>query len=159
MGGRATLTMIRYAGTPQEQTETRAIVLDAADAAIPITLDEGRRTGLKVVGTFHLPTRFDPAALAERLPERTDEGVRQAALEEFEESRSRSSRRAAAVGYNPVVQIIPDGTQLTAGAVVSADRRYVRINAMPLFSEIIDVFTFTFINGGGGGAMNGGAAP
>lgn len=159
VGGRATLTMIRYAGTPQEETRTQAIVLNAADAAIPISLDDGRRTGLKVVSTFDLRTQFNAAALVERLPERTDDAVRQAALDEYEESRKRSSRRAAAVGYNPVVQIIPDGTQLTAGAVVSADRRYVRINAMPVFSEIIDVFTFTFINGGGGGAMNGGAAP
>ncbi len=159
VGGRATLTMIRHAGTPQEQTQTRAIVLNDAEASIPIALDDGRRTGLKVVGTFDLPTRFDAAAFVERIPETTDPAIRQAALEEYEESRSRSSRRAAAVGYQPVVTIIPEGTQLTTGAVVSADRRYVRINATPVFSEIIDVFTFTFINGGGGGAMNGGAAP
>ena len=53
---------------------------------------------------------------------------------------------------------------MTATVVVSADRRYVRITALPLFSQIGDVTTFNFGNGGttnnnnnnGGGGGGGG---
>ena len=34
---------------------------------------------------------------------------------------------------------------LIAGAVVSADRRYVRLSMAPLFSNVIDVIPFSFI--------------
>jgi hypothetical protein len=156
VSGRATLTLTRHAGTAEEQTETKTIVVDGNETAVAVSLDDGRRSGLKLVNTFDLRTQFDPAAVAERIPVETDQEVRQAALEEFEESRRRMARRAGAVGFQPVVAIIPEGAQLTTGAVVSADRRYVRINALPLFSTITDVFTFDFIGGGGGGAMNGG---
>ena len=42
-------------------------------------------------------------------------------------------------------------------AIISADRRYVRITPIPFFSQIGDVTTFNFVtgdtgNGGGGGA-------
>lgn len=50
-----------------------------------------------------------------------------------------------AVGFQPVVTVVPSGVQLAAGAVVSADQRYVRINAAPVFSSISDVFTFSFV--------------
>jgi hypothetical protein len=159
VGGRATLTLTRHAGTPDEQIETKTIVVDGNETAVALSLEDGRRSGLKLVNTFDLRTQFDPGAIAQRIPAAQDPGVRQAALDEFEESRRRSSRRAGAVGYQPVVQVIPEGAQVTASAVVSADRRYVRISALPLFSNITDVFTFTFIGGGGSGAMNGGQRP
>jgi hypothetical protein len=54
-------------------------------------------------------------------------------------------RRGGAVGYQPVVQSFPAGTFLTVTtAVVSSDRRYVRISASPSFTAIGDVTTFTF---------------
>lgn len=40
------------------------------------------------------------------------------------------------VGFAPVVTWLPEGATLRAGAVVSPDRRYVRINATPFFSSI-----------------------
>jgi general secretion pathway protein D len=55
-----------------------------------------------------------------------------------------SSRDKADVGFTPVIATIPEGVMLSAMAVVSGDRRYVRITPNPLFSNITDVFTFTF---------------
>ena len=66
---------------------------------------------------------------------------------------------AGAIGYQSVIQLIPQGASLSAAAAVSADRRYVRIGVVPLFSTITDVFTFTFIGGtggNGGGGFGGG---
>jgi hypothetical protein len=47
-----------------------------------------------------------------------------------------------AVGYQPVIQVLPSGTSMSATGVVSADRRYVRITCMPIFSQISNVTTF-----------------
>jgi hypothetical protein len=51
------------------------------------------------------------------------------------------------VGYRPVITTLPQGASLSAGAVVSPDRRYVRINATPFFSSIGPVRTFNTYNG------------
>ncbi len=56
-----------------------------------------------------------------------------------------------AVGYTPIVTNISDGVSLGALAVVSGDRRYVRLSLNPTFSAISDVFTFTFLSAPGVG--------
>ncbi len=55
------------------------------------------------------------------------------------------------VGFTPQITVVPEGVQLTVQAVISADRRFVRLTVAPLFSNITDVFTFSFLSGGGGG--------
>lgn len=63
-------------------------------------------------------------------------------------------------GFQPVIAFIPDGIFLTVTAVVSADRRFVRLTVLPIFSNITDVFTFSFVGGAGanvtGGQQQGG---
>jgi hypothetical protein len=54
----------------------------------------------------------------------------------------------AAVGYQPVITTLPEGVNMFARAVVSADRRYVRITCTPLFSGVGNVTTFNFQTGG-----------
>jgi hypothetical protein len=73
----------------------------------------------------------------------------------------------ANVGFTPVVTVLSEGATLSAMAIISADRRYVRITTVPVFTTITDVFTFSFINSGnptgnpglGGGGNAGGAGP
>ncbi|QDT52182.1 outer membrane porin HofQ [Caulifigura coniformis] len=65
------------------------------------------------------------------------------------------------VGFQPVIQTVFEGVQLGVSAVVSADRRYVRLAVAPFFQNITDVFTFSFFGGSGsigGGAVTGGGA-
>jgi ASC-1-like (ASCH) protein len=52
-----------------------------------------------------------------------------------------------AVGYQPIIITLPAGAQLSATAVVSADRRYVRVSATPFFSGIGSVTTFNTSTG------------
>lgn len=54
-------------------------------------------------------------------------------------------------GFQPVIQFFPDGVSLTVQAVISADRRFVRLTVIPLFTNITDVFTFSFVGGTTGG--------
>jgi len=67
-----------------------------------------------------------------------------------------------AVGYQPVIQTLPSGANMSSNAVVSADRRYVRITPLPIFSGIGEVNTFNFVSGdsgtSGGGNTGGGGA-
>ncbi len=56
-------------------------------------------------------------------------------------------RRQNNVGYAPVITWLPEGTSLRTSALVSPDRRYVRINASPFFSSIPYVDTFNLQTG------------
>lgn len=49
-----------------------------------------------------------------------------------------------AVAHQPVISLLPDGTSLNVQAVVSPDRRFVRLSLVPFFSQVTDVETFTF---------------
>lgn len=51
------------------------------------------------------------------------------------------------VGYAPVITWLPQGTQFGASAVVSPDRRHVRINANPYFSSIGPVYNYDLNTG------------
>lgn len=70
-----------------------------------------------------------------------------------------------AVGYQPVIIVLPAGANFAATGVISADRRYVRITSLPLFSQIGMVTTFNISSGAvgssptpppGGGGVSGG---
>ncbi|MFO1094130.1 MAG: hypothetical protein U0992_12585 [Planctomycetaceae bacterium] len=143
VGDRATLTIIRNAGGADEQTETRTVTLAHDEAVVDATLATGRRTGPRQVTTLDISTRVDERRFARRRV--NDPNVRAAALSDFEESRLDAARRAGAVGFQPIIEVIPEGAQSTAGAVVSADRRYVRLSMAPLFSNVIDVIPFSFV--------------
>ncbi len=60
-----------------------------------------------------------------------------------------------AAAHQPVIIVLSEGTSLSIQAVVSADRRYVRLTLVPFFSTIGEVKEFTFtgkktiISGGG----------
>jgi hypothetical protein len=64
----------------------------------------------------------------------------------------------AGVGFTPVIGVINEGVSLTANAVVSADRRFVRISVAPFFNTLRDIQTFSF-QGGGTAPQGGGAVP
>lgn len=49
-----------------------------------------------------------------------------------------------AAAQQPVIVVLSEGTMLTVQAVVSDDRRYVRLTLVPFFSTIGNVETFTF---------------
>jgi hypothetical protein len=51
------------------------------------------------------------------------------------------------VGYMPVITWLPQGTTMGARAVVSGDRRYVRVSPQPFFSNIGPVYTYNLNTG------------
>lgn len=51
---------------------------------------------------------------------------------------------AFAAAQQPVIVVLNEGTALSVQAVVSSDRRFVRLTLVPFFSQITAVNTFTF---------------
>lgn len=49
-----------------------------------------------------------------------------------------------AAAHQPVITVLTEGTTLSVTAVVSSDRRFVRLTLVPFFSRIGDVDEFTF---------------
>ena len=49
-----------------------------------------------------------------------------------------------AAAQQPVIVVLSEGTMMTVQAVVSDDRRYVRLTLVPFFSQIGEVQEFTF---------------
>jgi general secretion pathway protein D len=49
-----------------------------------------------------------------------------------------------AAAQQPVIVVLNEGTSLSVQAVVSSDRRFVRLTMVPFFSQIGDVQEFTF---------------
>ena len=156
-------------GTDREQTLRRQIRLGADEHLLAVTLPEGRRREPlhdaqlaqdvaaqrslgKAVLAQQLAAISDPAAAAAMAASRggTPVGPPTPGLPFF---------GRGAVGYQPIITTLPEGVNLFARAVVSADRRYVRITAVPLFSGVGQVTQFNFSGAGAGGtgAAGGGA--
>ncbi|HWB11468.1 MAG TPA: hypothetical protein VG826_19720, partial [Pirellulales bacterium] len=61
-----------------------------------------------------------------------------------------------AAGYQPVISSLPQGAQMFTTAVISADRRYVRVTPVPIFSVVSQVNTFNYVSGQSGTSNGGG---
>ena len=132
VGKRAQLSVTRNRGTPQEETLTETILLGPTDQLIRFSLAGGRREEGKLAER-ELKVGSKPSAKNSVLAQLGQGG-----------GVGQIAQRGAAVGFTPIITEINEGVRMSALATVSGDRRYVRINANPIFSAITDVFTFTF---------------
>jgi len=162
VGKRATLTVIRALGTPDESVRTFPVQLKRGDRIIRLSLPGGRRTALAPV-----PPK-QPLLESPRYHSRLRQAfgmtpAAQRASLQFSASRRQLMGRGR-TGFTPIVTTLSEGVSMSAMAVVSGDRRFVRITTVPAFTAITDVFTFSFVNSGnptgnpglGGGGMGGG---
>jgi len=147
------------------------IPLDDKDALVLFRVEQGR---LKDSLEDHQVATAAAEQLAMRrdiLNQQLNQVTDTYALSQLAGSRDRAIQGGArpfvpgnAVGFQPVIVVLPEGTSLFATAVISADRRYVRYSGLPLFSAISEVNTFNVLTGasgtaggGGGGGFSGGA--
>ncbi|MDB5345990.1 MAG: hypothetical protein JWP89_4367 [Schlesneria sp.] len=133
---RARLIITRGKNTPAEETESQTVVLGQADAIVRISLSQGRRA----------QANADVPKPNKSSNKRNTAGT--AILAQISTAAGGvipNVGGGGAVGYQPVISVISEGIAMNAMATVSGDRRYVRINAAPVFSSITDVFTFSFV--------------
>ena len=142
VGKRARLTITRGKNSPREQLEIQSVLLGRTDQKIRFSLAKGSRLEAD-------------QAIPEPLQKQSgrQHAAGNAILAQIDGNAgsplaARSIGLAAGnnVGYQPLVTLINEGVTMTAIAVVSADRRYVRISTAPVFTKITDVLTFSALN-------------
>ena len=135
----------------------------ADDALVVFDLNDGRRTeplaAEQLAGAVRRQQKVGQAVLAQQIDDISDPSI--IPFRDEDDRRRRLALGRGAVGFQPIITTLPEGTNFFAQAVVSADRRYVRITSLPFFSTIGDVSTFTFAGSaeevdGGDGADGGG---
>ena len=155
---RAVLTIVTHAGSASEKKVTKFVEFDRTNTfRMEFTLEDGRREQRRAA-LFAVPLGVarDWERVASQVGRPTrrivDREVRQA-VAEMRNSRQKGvvpaggGRGAAGLGFASGVSVIPAGTSLAVQALVSPDRRYVRMAISPSFSQIVDVLTFS-IQGG-----------
>ena len=155
VGNRVAITVRKHAGTAKEQRSVHTIELTGDSGNFTVELDGGRRETPLDLSALSEPAappelvsvpRRRPRGQLPMTPERA-EVLADFVEEEFPQPGRGPVRRAGAIGFVPVIQVIPEGATLSANAVISADRRYVRISVAPFFNTITDVFTYSLQGG------------
>ncbi|MFM8282895.1 MAG: hypothetical protein ACKOCW_04975, partial [Planctomycetaceae bacterium] len=164
-----TAELVLHRGTDREQRLRRQIPLGASDVVFSIDVPEGRRREplleAQIAQDVAVQQEIGRSILAQQLAGISDPATagslsqgRTPPAAGNESPPVLPFSRGGATGYQPVISTLPEGTNLSATAVVSADRRYVRVSVTPLFSGVGQVTTFNFAGGGamGTGGMGGG---
>jgi tetratricopeptide (TPR) repeat protein len=178
--GKVTVDVYTHLRSGNVQHQRQQLEIGDKDALVVFDLNHGRRSepleSAQLAGAVKRQETISRSVLAQQISGGSDPN----ALPGPARAANNLARQAAlfggrgAVGFQPIVMTLTGGPNLTASAVVSADRRYVRISAIPSFNTIGDVQTFTFAGqaqpapatggggtgtgGTGGGAAGGGAA-
>jgi hypothetical protein len=165
--GVVTAELTLYKGTPFEETMKKQLPVVGDEMLFTIELPAGRRcqpvAEAQVAQDIRVQQELSRTILAQQLSALSND----AAVDSLSNTRPKNPKPGTtqrpfttgnAVGYQPVITTLPEGTNLQAMAVISANRKYVRITSTPLFSGIGQVTTFNYSSGGGGqqGGMGGG---
>jgi hypothetical protein len=159
--GKVTVDIYTHYGTSHMTHIRQQIPLGERDAVVTFDLGNGRRKEpleqAQLVQSVTDQTAINSAVLAQQMN----------ALDSSATDISSSGLGAAstnpffpftlqgAVGFTVVPTVLPEGTQLGAIAVISADRRYVRVSAVPNFTTIPEVDTFNTATGSGSTGSSG----
>jgi hypothetical protein len=152
--GKVTVEIHKHYKTTGADVIKKQIPLGEKDAVVVFDLDNGRRqeplSEHQLASAAQTQLAVSRAVVAQQLNAAANSrATRDFALSmrQLSSSGALGPRGRRGVGYRPVITTLPEGTNMTATAVISADRRYVRITAIPLFSVIGEVNTFNFRTG------------
>jgi uncharacterized membrane protein YgcG len=171
---KVTVDVYMHYGTDTQQLIHEQIPLGEKNAAVVFDVKDGRRKDAlpeaQVAQVAKVQNALNKQVLAQQLAGMDDsEAARRfaAALALAGQNGQFPFFRRGAVGYRPDITVLPEGAGFQATAVISADRRYVRVSPVPFFSQVNEVSTFNFVTGqgqtqqqggqGGGGVGFGGA--
>ena len=140
VGRRATLTIRRYVGTPDESTKTMSIPIDGKDKVVRLSLNDGRRQALLERNVMDMPVAGAQGAVI-------NAQLATGGSRPFVTSVTPVAGASGAIGFQPVITNIREGIGFSAMAVVTGDRRYVRLSVAPFFSQVIGVDKFTIPSG------------
>ncbi len=157
VGKRCTLVVKRHVGSRDEEVERIPMTLDKPTTETAFILSNGRRKekgeAPKREAASHRPTRQE--LLAKLMTDTLPNSVRaNAGFAQFGGGgaggntilQTGGTRPAGTVGYQPVIGVVNDGISMTVSALISADRRYVKLAISPAFNALVEVATFSFSN-------------
>ena len=150
-GGKVRVEVVTHFGTDKAETMVKHIELGDEEQVLAFDLADGRRR--ERIEDHQLTEALcrnsnNQQILAQQIAQATDPAVVASLLNSPGNNNNMQPNPLfplagnGAVGYQPVIVVLPEGTNFSATAVVSADRRYVRITCVPLFSGIAEVNTF-----------------
>lgn len=162
VGQRAKLKVTRYAGSKHPIVKSMVVPLAKEDQLIRIDLSKGRRDKKSVVpqapqnsqktsqrSIRNISHAIGPLSKEARASLR---GLRFSRQVPAGVSTTRQipvvtgSQNIGGIANQPVISVIPEGISLSGAAVVSPDRRYVRLSLSPQFTNVTEIFTFSFLN-------------
>ncbi len=166
VGKRCQLTVVRYGGTDKELVRKVSIPLDKPTKVVRLSLHEGRREAIGPEPTREATPSSSRRASRQQIIASIRRAIGGMAANQGGAAGGGPGGRgggglpagnfSAGVGFTPVIGLIREGVSLSATAVVSADRRYVRLALAPFFNTLRSIETFSFVGGGGGGQGQGG---
>jgi hypothetical protein len=169
--GKATIDIYENFGTKRERVIHEQVSLGEKNAVFAFELKDGRREKAlpeaQIANIAKVQNAANRAILAQQLAQfDNSEAARSFALALSLAERNGMGLpwRRGAVGYRPIITALPEGANFNSNAVISADRRYVRVAPSPTFSQVTEVSTFNFVTGNsttqqqgqGGGGFGGG---
>ena len=167
--GKVTVEVTTHDGSDKARTIRKQIPVGDKDVAVVFDLRGGRLNeplrDHQVAQSAHRQLEVNRLVLAQQINQNNSNAFQDLVnARRLAAAVGRGPLIVGGVGYRPEITQLPEGITFMAQAVISADRRYVRITPSPMFSGITDVFTFNFVSGdgeqteggGGGGAFGGG---
>jgi hypothetical protein len=152
VGKRAVLNVTRYQGTSREITDQFTVKLSDTDKVVRVTLQDGRLKDLSAVNLLEKRREEARNGRNGRRDQRIGDSIAaKRAQGKLIDERLRNRANQSPPGYQPLITVLSEGVTNTALAVISGDRRYVRLTMQPQFTAITDIQTFTFFHSGGGG--------
>ncbi len=157
VGQRAKLKITLYQGSDHPVVQTKIVPLTREDRIIRIDLEKGRRNRKSEVPQNSQKNSSLQPASGRFISSRPAINGSRESLQSFRVSRQAGIstgrqvplvtgvQNVGGVAYQPVIRVVPEGISLTGSAVVSPDRRYVRISVSPQFTNVTDIFTFSFL--------------
>ena len=168
-GGKVTVDIFTHFGTPEQKVIHEQIPINAKGAIVQFEMKDGRRQDplpeAQVAQVARVQNAVNQAILAQQMANlNNNTGAANNFNAGLAQQAAMANRfgfnRGGAVGYRPQITVLPEGAQFLANAVISADRRYVRVSPSPSFTLIAEVYTFNFVSGSQqqqqGGAGQGG---
>jgi hypothetical protein len=156
VGKTCRLTIVRYKGGEEEIIRKIDVPLDKQKKVVRLTLHEGRRKDLGPVQTHERNPTGQRMSRSQVLASIRKGGMAKRPPKAGNFGHLPVGSLTGGIGFQPIIGIIPEGVFLTVTAVVSADRRYVRMAVNPQFNALIELATFSFLSFGGGGGGGGG---
>ena len=162
--GKVTVEVAKKFGSDQQEIVSKHVPLKDGRATVLFQLDDGRRNDAldeqQIATVARVQREFSRALLGQQLASYEYSDAVRDYLRDALAAQRDGRLPSRNVGSRPVITVLPEGTNFFSMAVISADRRYVRVEPMPLFSGIGEVSTFTFVGDttgtGGGGGLGGG---